>query len=326
MMLIIAFEYHGRHINHLCWKVIASGTRWQQIDMAHENEAPISSPGKVLFPEDGITKADLADYYRRIAPYLLPFLQDRPLTLRHFPRGIEQEGFYHKHAADYYPDFLERLRVPMRSKGGEEMEMIMADEVADLVYLAGQNVIELHIGLSQAAALDKPDQLIFDLDPADNDFAKVRQTALALKELLDEHQLASFVKTTGSRGLHIHVPVRTERPFAEAKKVARRIAEQLHDQHPELTTLEHRKEKRGDKVFIDYLRNDYGMTAIAPYALRARRHAPVATPIEWSELEKSDLGAQSYHLGNIFRRLGQKDPLPWHDFAAHRVSWEQLPD
>lgn len=307
-------------------KIIFLGRVVADSFMADTNEPHISHPEKVLFPEVGITKADLADYYRRIAPYLLPFLKDRPLTLRHFPKGITEKGFFHKHAADYYPDFLERLRVPMRSKGGEEMEMIMADEVADLVYLAGQNVIELHTGLSQAAALDKPDQLIFDLDPADDDFAKVRHTALALKELLDQYQLPCFVKTTGSRGLHIHVPVQPERPFAKAKKVARRIAEQLHAQHPELATLEHRKEKRGDKVFIDYLRNDYGMTAIAPYALRALPHAPVATPIEWTELEKSGVEAQTYHLSNIFRRLGQKDPLPWHDFHERSVSWEQFPD
>ena len=179
------------------------------------------------------------------------------------------------------------------------------------------------MSLSRAGALEQPDQIIFDLDPTDGDFAKVRQTAFALKELLDERAVPALVKTTGSRGLHIHVPLRADQPFTEVKPVSRRLAETLHRQTPDLTTLEHRKNQRGRKVYIDYLRNDYGMTAIAPYSLRALPGAPVATPIDWAELRNTSLGPRTYHLGNILRRLGQKAD-PWAGFAEARVALERL--
>lgn len=283
----------------------------------------ISHPGKVLFPDTGMTKKDIAEYFERIAEYMLPHIEGRPLTLRQFTEGIDKEGFYHKHAPDYFPDFIQRLSVPMHSKSGKKMKMVMANEAADLVYFAGQNAIELHMGLSRSGALEKPDQIIFDLDPSDDDFEKVRQTAFALKDMLDEHEITSFVKTTGSRGLHIHVPLHVDRKFERVKAVARNIAEKLHQGNPKLTTMEQRKDKRGDRVFIDYLRNDYGMTAIAPYSLRALKNAPVATPIDWDELKGHSLGPQTYTLSNIFRRLAQKKD-PWKDFGRHKVHLEDL--
>lgn len=286
-------------------------------------DVPLPHPDKVLFPESGITKQDLATYYERIAPYLLPRIHERALTLRQFPKGIGEEGFYHKHAPDYFPDFIQRLTVPLHSKAGETMQMVLADEAADLIYFAGQGTIELHMSLSRAGALDQPDQIIFDLDPTDNDFEKVRQTAFALKALLDERKVAAFVKTTGSRGLHIHVPLRVDQPFETVKRIARQIAEALHRQTPNLTTLEHRKNQRGQNVYIDYLRNDYGMTAIAPYSLRALPQAPVATPIEWAELRNASLGPQTYRLANIFRRLGQKQD-PWDTFDQQRITVAKL--
>jgi bifunctional non-homologous end joining protein LigD len=179
------------------------------------------------------------------------------------------------------------------------------------------------MGLSRSEALEKPDQIIFDLDPSDDDFEKIRTTAFALKTLLDEQDIPSFVKTTGSRGLHIHIPLQVEKAFKEVKAIAEQIARELQKQNPELTTLEHRKDKRGNKVFIDYLRNEYGMTAIAPYSLRALKGAPVATPIDWDELKIPSLGPQTYTLSNIFRRLGQKTD-PWKDFFRHRVKVERL--
>ena len=211
----------------------------------------------------------------------------------------------------------------MHSKPGTSMKMAMAEKAADLVYFAGQNAIELHMSLSREGALECPDQIIFDLDPSTEDFEKVRAVALALKELLDAHQVPTFVKTTGSRGVHVHIPLQVDKDFAEVKPVARKIAERLHQEHPDLTTLEQRKEKRGDRVFIDYLRNDYGMTVIAPYSPRALKNAPVATPIDWEELEKPSLGPQAYTLANVFRRLAQKED-PWKDFYRHRVLLKTL--
>lgn len=280
-------------------------------------DVEITHPDKVMFPDAGLAKADVCDYYRRIAEHMLPWIQDRPLTLRRYPDGIDGEGFYNKHAPDYFPDYIRRIDVPMHSKPGEVMRMVAAGEAADLVYFAAQNTIELHTGLSKAEALEKPDQVIFDLDPSDGDFEKVRKTAFALKDILDGHDLASFVKTTGSRGVHIHVPLKPDKTFEEVKPAAKRLAEKLNEAEPNLTTLEQRRKERGDAVFIDILRNDHGMTAVAPYSLRAVKTAPVATPIDWAELRDTALGPRSYTLENIFRRLGQKDD-PWAHVAASR--------
>lgn len=279
----------------------------------------ITHPRKLLFPAAGITKEAVADYYGRIADYMLPWVCRRPLTLKRFVEGIDRIGFYHKHAPDHFPDYVERIEVPMRSRGGKPMLMVSVDEAADLVYLAGQNVIELHMGLSTADNLDKPDQLIIDFDPSDRDFRKVRRAALEFKQLLDELGHPSFLKTTGSRGLHVHLPLIPEFRFAEVKRGARLLAEMLVERCPQLCTVEVRKNKRGDKVFIDYLRNDHAMTAIAPYSLRALPSAPVATPIEWRELRERRIEPQDYTLRNIFRRLARKDE-PWLDFDRCRQS------
>lgn len=286
-------------------------------------DVEISHPDKLLFPEAGLSKKDIAAYYKRIAEYLLPFVQDRPLTLRQYPHGIGKPGFFHKHAPDYFPDYVERMNVPMKSRDGKIMRMITADEPADLVYLAGQNVIELHMGLARKDDLEKPDQIILDLDPSDNDFEKVRQTAFILKDLLDEWGLPSFLKTTGSRGLHIHVPLRLGEKFAAVKEIAHHWARELETRAGEIATLEKRKDNRGDKVFIDYLRNDYGMTAVVPYSLRAQEEASVATPIAWEELGDSKLGPKSYTLNNIFRRLS-KGKDPWATFTDESVTFEVL--
>lgn len=288
-----------------------------------EKKVAISHPGKVLFSEAGITKADLADFYGRIAAYLLPHIQGRPLTLRQFPQGIGESGFFSKHAPDHFPEYIRRIEVPMHSKPGKTMQMVTADHAEDLIYFAGQNTIELHMGLSRLDALDKPDQVIFDLDPSTEDFEKVRKVALALKNLLDTRGIPSFLKTTGSRGVHIHIPLEVNRKFEEVKPIAREIGVKLNKAYPGLTTLEQRKDKRGDRVFVDYLRNDFAMTAIAPYSLRALENAPVATPIDWDELKAATLGPQTYRLSNIFRRLAQKQD-PWKGFHGHRIPLKKL--
>ncbi|MEJ2004000.1 MAG: non-homologous end-joining DNA ligase [Cyclobacteriaceae bacterium] len=287
------------------------------------NNVEISHPDKILFPQQNITKKDVADYFERIAEYMLPYIEDRPITLKQFTEGIGKEGFFSKHAPDHFPDYIKRIMVPMHSESGKEMKMVTVDEAADLVYFAGQNTIEIHTGLSKSDDLEKPDQIIFDLDPSDNDFEKVWKAAFALKQLLDDHEITTFIKTTGSRGVHVHIPIKVDKNFPEVKKVAKQISQALTQKMPELTTMEHRKDKRGDKVFIDYLRNDYGMTVIAPYSLRALNNAPVAVPIDWDELKDSSLGPQTYTLSNIFRRVSQKKD-PWKNFVIHRVDLKNL--
>ena len=283
----------------------------------------ISHPEKILFPDVAINKQDLANYFDRVSEYMIPHICDRPITLKRYNKGIDEVGFYNKHTPEYFPDFVERLDVPMHSQKGKTMQMAMVDESIDLIYFAGQNVIEIHMGLSKASHLEKPDQVIFDLDPSDSDFEKVRKTAFVIKEYFDKINITSFIKTSGSRGLHIHVPLVVEKTFSDVKAVARGIAEKVQQQIPNICTVEHRKNKRADRVFIDYLRNDYGMTAIAPYSPRARKQAPVATPIEWAELENGELHPQRYTMTNIFRRLGQKDD-PWKEFYNALVPFKKF--
>ncbi|WP_392538778.1 non-homologous end-joining DNA ligase [Legionella sp. 227] len=275
----------------------------------------ISHADKLLYPDDKISKKEVVDYFYKIAEHLLPFVRNRPISFKRYPNGINEAGFYSKHRPDYFPDFIEEFTVP-RIQKDLSMKMAGIRSKKALVYLAAQNILEFHISLSTMSAIDKPDQIIFDLDPQDNDFEKIRETALALKKILDEYQLTSFVKTSGSRGLHIHLPIKAHYQFDRVKEISKKIAEKLHQQKPQITTLEQRKDKRGNKVFIDFLRNDYAMTAIAPYSLRAIKGAPIATPLEWKELDNPALHPQSYHLGNIFQRLEHKEN-PWKNFNKY---------
>ncbi|WP_133131240.1 non-homologous end-joining DNA ligase [Legionella yabuuchiae] len=272
----------------------------------------ISHPKKLLYPEHEISKQEVAEYFSKISSYLLPFVKNRPITLKRYPNGIDNDGFFNKHRPDYFPDYVKKLTVPTK-EDGSEMNMVGIESEQALVYLAGQDTLELHISLSTMDSIEKPDQIIFDFDPSDNDFEKVRTASKALKTLLDEFNLHSFVKTSGSRGLHVHIPIEPAYKFDVIKQVARNIAKKLHEQCPNITTLEQRKNKRGDNVFIDFLRNDYAMTAIAPYSTRAKHGAPVATPISWDEVAHPSLTPQTYTIKNIFRRLAQIND-PWDNF------------
>lgn len=282
-------------------------------------EVEIAHPEKILFSDSGISKKDIAEYFEQIAPYMIPFIQDRPLTMKRYPKGIDEDGFFNKHAPKHFPDFIPRFTVPMEQESSQ-MQMVGVEKPKDLIYLAGQDVIELHMALSRIDDIKKPDQIIFDFDPSDDDFEKVRSAALKLKHLLDHLNLPSFIKTSGSRGVHIHIPIRVDHTFKEVKAIARNIAQRLNEICPDITTMEQRKVKRGNKVFIDYLRNDFSMTAIAPYSLRACKGAPIATPIDWEELEDQSLGPQTYHIKNILRRLAQKGNDPWGNFVQSSVN------
>ena len=265
---------------------------------------------KILFPEDRISKADLVDYYKRMSATMLPHLHDRPLTMQRFPDGIQEGGFYQKEAPDYFPDWIHRVSIRVEEEGGAEQDQITCENAATLVYLANQACITPHIWLSRADKIDFPDKLIFDLGPPDHDFAPVRQAAKHLRDLLDSLDLESFVMTTGSRGLHVVVPLDRTMNFDSVREFAHNAAELLAQRHSDQLTTAQRKEKRGNRLFLDYLRNAYGQNSVTPYALRPLPGAPVATPLGWDELDDPYLNAQSYNMNNIFRRLGQKED-PW---------------
>jgi bifunctional non-homologous end joining protein LigD len=267
----------------------------------------LSNTDKVLFPGDSITKGDLIDYYRQIAVVMLPYIKDRPLVMHRFPDGIDAEGFYQQEVSDYFPDWIERVSV---KKEGGSISHVVCRNAATLVYLANQACITLHVWLSRQDRLNNPDQLIFDLDPPDKDFEPVREAAQLLRQFLQRLSLESLVKTTGSRGLHVIVPLDRSAGFDRVRSFARGVAETLSRLEPRKVTSELSKEKRKGRIFLDYIRNSYGQTAVAPYAVRARPGAPVATPLDWDELTEPHLNAQSYTIKNMLQRLSRRQD-PW---------------
>jgi bifunctional non-homologous end joining protein LigD len=271
----------------------------------------VSRPEKVLFPDAGITKGDLAAYYSRIAPEMLRHAKGRPISMQRFPDGIAKQGFFHKDVPDHFPEWIERVKVP--KKNGTVTHAVAGD-AETLVYLADQGCITPHVWLSRIDQLGRPDRLVFDLDPSNDSFAEVRRAARSLGELLDALGLAAFAMTTGSRGLHVWVPLRREAGFEEVRRFARDVARVMVDRAPDTLTLEARKQKRGQRILIDILRNGYAQTVVPPYAVRARPGAPVATPLRWRELSDSSLRPDKFTLRNIGSRLSRVGD-PWEQIS-----------
>ncbi|MFJ8752361.1 non-homologous end-joining DNA ligase [Streptomyces sp. NPDC102441] len=268
----------------------------------------ITRPDKVLFPDDGISKADLADYYRSVADVMVPHLKGRPLMMERLPEGIEGQTFMQKEVPAHFPEWFHRVELP---KAGGTVTYAMCDEPAALVYLAGQACITPHRFLSRADRPDHPDRMVFDLDPSSgDDFGTVRMAALRLHELLGELDLPSAVMTTGSRGLHVVVPLDRRAPFDSVRDLARRISEVLAARHPDALTTAPRKEARRGRLYLDIQRNAYAQTAVAPYAVRARSGAPVAAPLAWAEVEDGRLHARSFTTTSVLDRIGDD---PWKD-------------
>lgn len=262
----------------------------------------LSHTGKVLFPGDNITKGDLVAYYQRAAETMLPPLRDRPVAMRRYPDGITAGGIMQKNVPDYFPGWVTRAEV--RKQGGS-LHQVICDKPATIVYLANQACVELHAFLSRLGRIDDPDQLIFDLDPPDADrFGDVRSAAGLLRQLLeDELGLTTFVKTTGGKGLHVHVPLDANADFDTAREFAHDVAGLLAARNPGLVTTEQRRDKRGKLIYIDVMRNAYAQLAVAPYSVRARPGAPVATPLTWRELDDAKLRPDQFTIRTVPDRI-----------------------
>jgi bifunctional non-homologous end joining protein LigD len=280
---------------------------------------PLSNTGKVLFPADGITKGDLIRYYRNIAGVMLPYLRDRPLSLARYPDGITGERIFQKNVGRHFPDWIPRTPV---GKTGGEVCQVLCEKPADLVYLANQACIELHALLSRTGSLHEPDQLIFDLDPPDDhQFGQVRTVALRLRGILeDDLGLTSFVKTTGSKGLHVQVPLNSREDFDGVREFARQVAGLLAAAEPDLVTVEQRKDARGHRIYADIMRNAYAQTAVAAYSVRARPGAPVAAPLHWAEVADPGLTPGAVTIRTIAERLDRLAATgdPWAGMSRHR--------
>jgi bifunctional non-homologous end joining protein LigD len=277
---------------------------------------PLSHPDKVLFPDDGITKEELARYYADVADRMLPWLKDRPITMVRYPDGLGGQRFFQKNAPSYFPGWIRRVEV---GKEGGQLQHVVCDKPATLVYLANQACIEIHAFTSRVDKLDAPDQIVFDFDPPDGErFADVRRAALWARDLLEgELGLTSFVRTSGGRGLHVHVPLNRRADFDTARDFTHRAADVLARRHPDVITTEQRKDKRGMRIYADVMRNAYAQTVVASYGVRARAGAPVATPLSWAEVEDDGLQPGPFTMATVRAALGTAEDA-WAGFSAAR--------
>jgi bifunctional non-homologous end joining protein LigD len=278
---------------------------------------PISHPDRVLFPDAGLTKLKLARYYASVAEVMVPHVRGRPLALHSFPQGIEGNGFFVKDVPRHFPDWITTVAVPKREGG--TIHQVLAHDAATLVYLAGQNVITPHIWTSRADRLEFPDRLIFDLDPSTQRFAEVRAAARRLGDLLRDIGLVPFAMTTGSRGLHVVVPLRRSADYEAVHDFSRAVAAALVEEDPRTLTVEFRRENRGRRIFVDVGRNAYGQHAVAPYAVRPLPTAPVATPLRWEELDDRGLKPRGWTVATIGDRLADGGD-PWRGITRHARS------
>ena len=266
----------------------------------------ISNPDKVLFPDDGITKAEIIRYHEKIAPLIVQHARNRPVALHRFPDGIGKGGFFQKQKGKHFPDWITTVELDTRDGS---TEFVVIDDPATVVYLAGQAVLVLHTLFSRAEAPHRPVEVMVDLDPSTTDRGPVRAAAGRLRELFTERGYEPRVKTSGSRGLHVVVDVDLP-DFEAARGLAEEVSRQLVDEEPDEFTLAFYKKDRGDRLLLDINRNAYQQHAVAPYSLRALPGAPVAAPLEWSEALAADWDPQRWTIANLFRRLAQRDD-PW---------------
>lgn len=278
----------------------------------------VTHPEKVLFPDDGITKGDLAAYYEAVADVMVPHIRNRPVTLERFNAGITGPRVFQKNVEKGFPAWLKRVKV--KKKGGVVNHMLVTD-TRGLLWVANQNSITPHVWVSRAPKIMKPDIMVFDLDPSDDDLARLKKGALTLRTLLGELKLESWVKTSGSKGYHIAVPLDGKASYGMVATFAHAVGGLLIERDPKSFTREFYKKDREGKIFIDTGRNEYSATFAAAYAVRPRDGAPVSAPITWDELKSGKFGPTSLTLKNVPKRvaklgdvwaqlLGTKQTLP----------------
>nr|BDT26927.1 DNA ligase D [Bacteriovorax sp. HI3] len=285
--------------------------------------AEISSPDKILYPEDQITKQDLLDYYKAIEKWIIPHLKDRPLALLRCPAGYDHTCFFQKHA-ETDEEGIKSQDIVSKLKEKKE-QVLYIDSIDGLRELVQLGTLEIHVRGGDYQHIDYANQIVFDFDPDEGmSFEKVKSAAFELKALLEKLKLKSFIKVSGGKGLHVQVPVSPQYNWDEIKEFAKKICEQMESAHPEKYTTTVSKAKRKGKIFLDYLRNGYGATAIAPYSVRAREHAPVALPITWAEAKKLKSG-HSYTLKDVPKLLKKRSD-PWKGYLKLKQKIKVLDD
>jgi len=276
----------------------------------------ITHPDKVLFPADGITKGELVSYYEMIAPYMLPHLRGRPITMERYHRGIAEKGFFQKDVSKGFPEWLKRVEVP---KKDGTVHHPLADDTRSLLWLANQNSITPHVWTSRVPDLHRPDVCVFDLDPLQDQPEVLRGAAFALRGLLEELGLRSWLKTSGSKGFHIVAPLDGESGFGEVARFAHHVGRALVSRDRDHLTQEFSKADRGGRILVDTGRNAYSATFAAAYAVRPKAGAPVSAPCTWDELARGEAGPQTFTLRTMAARIADVGEL-WADMLECRQS------
>ena len=290
---------------------------------AQRDSVALTHPEKVYWPQEGYTKGDLVDFYRQVFPLLQPYVEDRILTLERCPNGMTGQCFYQKEKPDGLPPGTPTKRIANASGTRKSTNYVLGGALATQLALANLGCIPVHVCGSRANTFPKPDWVCFDLDPQSGKFADAANAGLLLKELLDELQLQSFPKTSGSRGLHVFIPIRVGPTADQVLKFAEAVVAKLAQQNPKLLTTEHSIAARGKRVYLDPFRNGAVQTVVAPYSVRRKPKAPVSTPLAWSEVKPS-LDPASFNIGNFSARMKKKDP--WSDFFKSRQDLRRAQD
>jgi bifunctional non-homologous end joining protein LigD len=282
----------------------------------------ITHPEKIMFPEDGITKGDLAAYYEALAPVILPHLSGRPITMERYPAGIGKKGFWQKDVSKGFPEWLERVKVP--KKDGVVHHPVITDQ-RSLLWVANQNTITQHVWISRVPELYQPDICVFDLDPSTDDPAAVRQAALGLRDLLNELGMTSWIKTTGGKGFHIVVPLDGKSKMDEVERFANQVGRVFVSLAPDHLTQEFNKVDRKGRIYVDTGRNGYSATFAAAYTVRAKKGAPVSAPCTWAEIEKGKVDPDTFNLRNMPARIKKAGDI-WADMLRKRPSLKRPAD
>jgi bifunctional non-homologous end joining protein LigD len=275
-----------------------------------------SNLDKVLFPKAGITKGQVVEYYIKLAPRMLEILFDRPIVLTRYPNGVDEKGFYEKDAPKGMPEWVKTVKIYSET-AKRDVNYVLVNDLDTLIWLANLAAIEIHMPLSRVDAREKPDFVLFDIDPEPPaSFEDGISVALLLKEKLDQLGLKTYVKTSGKKGLHVVIPIQREFPFRVTREFAHRIGQHLA-RETELVVSEFAETKKPNKVFIDYTQNSHGKTMVTPYGLRATPNATVSTPLEWTEVKKG-LKPETFNLFSVVKR--KKDP--WKGILENRQKLE----
>lgn len=274
-----------------------------------KKEAELTHLDKIYWPDENITKGELLEYYSNIAPYILPYLKDRPLSLKRNPNGIKDKGFFHKDAGDIAPDWVKTKKIHAESTD-KMIDYLVCNDLQSLLFIANLGCIEMNPWNSTINKLDNPDYIVMDIDPSPkNTFEQVIDVALAIKEILDEIDVKGYCKTSGSRGLHVYIPFNKKYTYDESRDFAEILASMVTEKLPETTTLERSLSKRKKThIYVDYLQNRIGQTLASAYSARPKPGATVSAPLEWSEV-KHGLKMQDFTIKNMLKRVKEKGDL-----------------